>query len=76
MLERIDPSTIRELNARKKPSSIDLGLGEPTLGVNLSYFEAATKWVGEHGCHYTPNAGARKNCAGWIAEALSPRILG
>jgi aspartate/methionine/tyrosine aminotransferase len=49
---------IRELNARKKPTSIDLCLGEPTLPPNLAHFERATRWVAEHGCHYTPaNAG-------------------
>lgn len=49
---------IRELNARKKPTSIDLGLGEPTLPPNIAHFERATRWVAEHGCRYTPaNAG-------------------
>jgi aspartate aminotransferase len=52
------PSMIRELNARKKPTSIDLGLGEPTLSPNLAHFERATRWVARHGCRYTPaNAG-------------------
>ncbi|HEY0797513.1 MAG TPA: pyridoxal phosphate-dependent aminotransferase [Candidatus Baltobacteraceae bacterium] len=50
-------SLIRALNARKKPSSIDLGLGEPTLGPNLAHFEYATEWVAQHGCHYTTNVG-------------------
>lgn len=51
-------SVIRELNARKKPTSIDLGLGEPTLPPNLAHFEHATRWVAEHGCRYTvSNAG-------------------
>jgi aspartate/methionine/tyrosine aminotransferase len=50
-------SLIRALNARKKPSSIDLGLGEPTLWPNLAYFEEATRWVAEHGCRYTANVG-------------------
>jgi aspartate/methionine/tyrosine aminotransferase len=50
-------SLIRALNARKKATSIDLGLGEPTLGPDISYFEEATRWVAEHGCHYTANVG-------------------
>jgi aspartate/methionine/tyrosine aminotransferase len=51
-------SLIRELNARKKPTSIDLGLGEPTAAPNLAHFESATRWVAEHGCRYSPaNAG-------------------
>lgn len=53
----IEGSVIRALNERKKPTSIDLGLGEPTLLPNMRYLEAATQWVAEHGCRYTPNAG-------------------
>jgi aminotransferase len=53
----IEPSVIRSLNDRKKPSSIDLGLGEPTLFPTMRYFELATQWVAEHGCRYTTNAG-------------------
>jgi aspartate/methionine/tyrosine aminotransferase len=51
-------SVIRELNARKKNSSVDLGLGEPTLAPNLAHFEAAVRWIAAHGCKYTAsNAG-------------------
>ena len=32
----IQPSVIRALAAKKKPDSIDLGLGEPTLKPQLS----------------------------------------
>jgi aminotransferase len=53
----IEPSVIRWLNDRKKPSSIDLGMGEPTLFPTMRYFELATRWVAEHGCRYTTNAG-------------------
>lgn len=53
----IEGSVIRLLNDRKKPTSIDLGLGEPTLLPTMPYFEAATRWVAEHGCRYTTNAG-------------------
>lgn len=53
----IEGSTIRALHARKKESSIDLGLGEPTLPPTISYLEKATAWVAIHGCRYTPNAG-------------------
>ena len=41
----IEPSVIRSLNDRKKPTSIDLGLGEPTLFPTMRYFELATQWV-------------------------------
>lgn len=57
LLADIPPSLIRELNSRKRPDSIDLGLGEPLLRPDPAYFEAATAWVAEHGCPYSPNAG-------------------
>lgn len=57
VLKEIAPSIIRELNSRKAPDSIDLGLGEPTLRPELAPFEAATRWVAEHGCPYSPNPG-------------------
>ncbi len=50
-------SVIRALNARRRPTSIDLGLGEPTLMPDLAHFERATAWVAEHGCRYSPNIG-------------------
>lgn len=56
-LESIPPSLIRELNAKKRPDSIDFGLGEPLLRPDLAPFEAAMRWVAEKGCPYTPNAG-------------------
>jgi len=56
-VEAIEGSLIRALNARKRPSSIDLGLGEPSLMPNMAYLEAAARWVATNGCRYTPNAG-------------------
>jgi len=53
----IEPSVIRALNDRKKPTTIDLGLGEPVLFPTMRYFELAMQWVAEHGCRYTTNAG-------------------
>jgi aminotransferase len=50
-------SVIRAIHARRKPTSIDLGLGEPTLRPNVAYFERAVEWVGEHGCRYSSNIG-------------------
>jgi aspartate/methionine/tyrosine aminotransferase len=54
---RIAPSLIREVSGKKKASSIDLGLGEPTLMPNGKHFEAAIRYVAERGVKYTPNAG-------------------
>jgi aminotransferase len=56
-LDSIAPSLIRALNAKKRSGDIDLGLGEPTLRPDLAPFEAATAWVRDHGCPYSPNAG-------------------
>jgi aspartate/methionine/tyrosine aminotransferase len=57
LLAGIPPSLIRAIHARKRPGDLDLGLGEPTLRPDPRLFEAATEWVREHGCPYTPNAG-------------------
>jgi aspartate aminotransferase len=56
-LGAIEPSMIRAIHARKRPSSIDLGLGQPTLPPDVRYFERATRWTALHGSGYTPNAG-------------------
>ena len=53
----IEASTIRALHARRRPSSIDLGLGQPTLAPEVADFEAATRWVAANGCAYSSNAG-------------------
>jgi aspartate/methionine/tyrosine aminotransferase len=53
----IPPSLIRALNGLKRAGDLDLGLGEPTLRPAMEPFEAATRWVREHGCPYSPNAG-------------------
>jgi aspartate/methionine/tyrosine aminotransferase len=53
----IDSSIIRAIAARKRPDSIDLGMGEPSLKPNRAHFAAAMRHVEEHGVKYTPNAG-------------------
>ena len=53
----IQGSLIRKVAAKKKPSSIDLGLGEPSLSPNLEHLEYAMRCVAEHGIRYTHNAG-------------------
>jgi len=50
-------STIRALNALRTPTSLDLGLGQPTLGPNVAHFETATRWVARHGIPYSTNLG-------------------
>lgn len=51
------PSAIRAINARKRATSLDLGLGEPTLAPDLAFFEAATARIGREGCRYGPQPG-------------------
>ncbi|MGB8908395.1 MAG: pyridoxal phosphate-dependent aminotransferase [Candidatus Cybelea sp.] len=53
----IAPSLIREISAKKKSDSIDLGLGEPSLLPEREHLEAALRYVLERGLKYTPNAG-------------------
>ncbi|MBV8118228.1 MAG: aminotransferase class I/II-fold pyridoxal phosphate-dependent enzyme, partial [Candidatus Eremiobacteraeota bacterium] len=53
----IPGSLIRHVASRKRATSIDLGLGEPTLLPSREHFEHAMRYVGEHGVKYTANAG-------------------
>lgn len=57
LLERITPSLIRALNARKRPGDIDLGLGEPVLRPDPRPFEAALVRVRDEGTPYSANGG-------------------
>jgi aspartate aminotransferase len=50
-------SLIRKVAAKKRPTSIDLGLGEPSLPPNPEHLEYAMRYVAEHGIRYTHNAG-------------------
>jgi aminotransferase len=70
----IEPSVIRALNDRKRPTSIDLGLGEPTLLPTMRFFELATQWVSEHGCRYTTNPGDPDLRAAIAAHYRYPRL--
>jgi aminotransferase len=53
----IPTSLIREVAAKRRPSSIDLGMGEPSLKPNPAHFQAAMRHVAAHGVKYTANAG-------------------
>jgi aspartate aminotransferase len=53
----IASSLIREVASKKRPTSIDLGLGEPTLLPNREHFEHAMRHVLKFGVKYTANAG-------------------
>lgn len=53
----ISASVIREIAAKRKESSIDLGLGEPSLLPNPVHLERAAAYAARHGLRYTLNAG-------------------
>ena len=53
----IKGSLIREVAAKRRAGTIDLGLGEPSLMPNASHFSAAMEYVAEHGIKYSQNAG-------------------
>lgn len=56
-LATIEPSQIRALAAKKRPTSIDLGLGEPTLFPQQRFIDAAARETAERGMKYTLNPG-------------------
>ena len=56
-IEATAGSTIRALHALRTPTSINLGIGQPTLLPNVAHFETATAWVAKHGCAYSANVG-------------------
>ena len=56
-LEATGGSVIRALHARRRPTSINLGIGEPTLLPNTAHFESATAWIARNGCRYSTNIG-------------------
>ena len=45
------------MHERKRATSLDLGMGQPSLLPDPEPFERATQWVREHGCPYAPPAG-------------------
>jgi len=53
----VEASLIRAIHSRKKATSIDLGLGQPTLPPAIAHFEFATRWTAENGCGYASNIG-------------------
>jgi aspartate aminotransferase len=53
----IPGSLIRSIAAKRRATSIDLGLGEPSLAPNLEHFAFAMEAVAKHGIKYSANAG-------------------
>jgi aminotransferase len=50
-------SLIREVAAKRRETTIDLGLGEPSLRPNGEHFEHAMRFIAANGIKYTQNAG-------------------
>jgi aspartate/methionine/tyrosine aminotransferase len=67
-------STIRALHAKRRPTSINLGIGEPTLRPNIAHFEAATRWIAENGCRYSTNIGDADLRAAIAAKYAYPTL--
>jgi len=57
LVRAISGSLIREIAAKKKHGSIDLGLGEPSLPPTAKYLAAALQRTESEGLRYTVNAG-------------------
>jgi aspartate/methionine/tyrosine aminotransferase len=53
----LSPSGIRALHDRKRPTSIDLSIGQPSLKPDAQPFVAAAEWIRDHGCGYPPYQG-------------------
>lgn len=56
-VREITGSLIREIAAKRKASSIDLGLGEPALKADPEHLRAGMEYALQHGLRYTMNAG-------------------
>src|ERR1700680_2721828 len=56
-LAAIEPSAIRAIHDRKRETSIDLGMGQPTLRPDIEPFEVALQWVRQNGSPYAPSGG-------------------
>ncbi len=70
LLAAIKPSAIRAMHERKRETSIDLGMGQPTLMPAIEPFGEAMDWVRDNGTPYAPNSGLPE-----LREAIA-RIYG
>jgi aspartate/methionine/tyrosine aminotransferase len=70
----ITGSLIREIAAKRKPSSIDLGLGEPSLKPNPDHLHAGMAYALQHGLRYTMNAGDPRLRAAIAAHYAYPHM--
>jgi aspartate/methionine/tyrosine aminotransferase len=73
-LAAIEPSQIRALAAKKTATSIDLGLGEPTLLPQQRFIDAAARDTAARGMKYTLNAGDAELRASIAAHYAYPSM--
>jgi aminotransferase len=57
LVAEIGPSAIRTMYERRRESSIDLSMGQPTLMPDYGSFCEAMDWVRDNGTPYAPNSG-------------------
>jgi aspartate/methionine/tyrosine aminotransferase len=70
LLGSIGPSVIRAMYERRRDTSIDLSMGQPTLAPDMQPFGEAMDWIRDNGAPYAPNAGLPE-----LREAIA-RIYG
>ena len=74
-LVALPASGLRVVQNRMRPTSLDLGIGQPSLMPDPEPFEIATQWIREHGCPYPPYNGIPELRAA-IATIYGGRSLG
>ena len=70
----ITGSLIREIAAKRKDTSVDLGLGEPSLMPNPVHLEAGMRYARKYGLRYTLNAGDHALRAAIAAHYAYPNM--
>lgn len=70
LLAAIGPSAIRTMYERRRDTSIDLSMGQPTLAPDVEPFGEAMDWIRDNGAPYAPNSGLLE-----LREAIA-RIYG
>ena len=75
-VQEIGGSLIREIAAKRRPSSIDLGLGEPALKPSMQFWKEAILDTEREGLRYTVNAGDEELREAIGAHYLYPHLTG
>lgn len=73
-VDDISGSLIREIASKRRETSCDFGLGEPSLAPNVAHLDAAMRYVREHGVRYSANAGDARLRASIAAHYRYPHL--